>query len=286
MSILLPPEPSAEATETATKSAKATASPTSSATETTEASTVPTTTETAESTTTVEAPTASRTTIEAAEATAPASRTPRGGSGALITPLPLLLLGVERLRLSGVLYAVPIAVVVFLPSAARILVHIAVAVSIVVVAHPCSAGGLTAGSGHLRPSGRLLLARVRVAVGCRAASCGNISPRIIRGAPLPVGVVAGVDVLYSSALSGRHTSGHGVVRRSHSARPGIAGPCVVTCRAAANRRGRSPVRINVASGRRPTSGPPRCGASIRTANKTAIGHRPPVRRSGIAPAAA
>ena len=170
--MLLPPEPStAEATEPAAKSAKATAPPTSSATETTEASTVPTTTEPAESTTTVEAPTASRTTIEAAEATAPASRAPRGGSGALITPLPLLLLGVERLRLSGVLYAIPIAVVVSLPSAARILVHIAVAVSIVVVAHPCSAGGLTAGSGHLRPSGRLLLASISVAVGCRAPSC-------------------------------------------------------------------------------------------------------------------
>src|SRR5262249_36193903 len=186
-------------------------------------------------------PTASRTTIKATKAAAPASRAPRGGSGALITPLARLLFGVERLCLSGVLYAVPTAVVVFLPSATRILVHIAVAVGIVVVAHPRSAGGLTTGSGHLRPSGSLLLARVRVAVGHRAASCRNASPRTIRGAPVPIGVVAGIDVLYSSALSGRHTSGHGVVRCSHSARPGIAGPRVATCRAASNRPGRTPV---------------------------------------------
>lgn len=170
--MLLPPEPStAKSAEPATKSAKATTPPTSSPTETTEVSTVPTPTNTAEATTTVEAPTASRTTVEAAEATTPASRAPRGRSGALITPLPLLLLGVESLRLSGVLYVIPIAVVVFLPSGARVFVDIAVVVGIVVVAHPCSAGGLTTGSGHLRPSGRLLLASISVAVGCRAPSC-------------------------------------------------------------------------------------------------------------------
>ena len=48
------------------------------------------------------------------------------------------------------------------------------------VHHPCSAGGLTTGYRHLRLSGRLLFARLaaRVAVGYRAPSCWDATPRL------------------------------------------------------------------------------------------------------------
>src|SRR5262249_12904740 len=135
-----------------------------------------------------------------------------------------------------------------LPPAARVLVHGAVVVGVVVVAYPRGPGGMAAWPGHLPPADRLLLARIDVADGRRAPPCGDAGRRVVSGPALPLGVIPGIAVLHGRPLSTRRPSRHRVIRRAYPTAPGVAGPGVVASRAMAHRRGGSPVLIDVAGG--------------------------------------
>src|SRR5262249_55332680 len=102
----------------------------------------------------------------ASKATAPAIRPPGRASRTRVPGCPGRLRGLEGLG-RAVVHGRPASIVVLLPTAARVPVDGAVVVGVVVVAHVCRAGRLTAGTRDLPVPRAFLLPRVRVASGHR-----------------------------------------------------------------------------------------------------------------------